>query len=46
MEVQCRFLLENRMDDWPRRKLPILGLLLSMGAIFIFSLGYVSRDRR
>lgn len=49
MEVQCRFLLENRIDDPPRRKLlklSILGLPLSMGATFISSLGYISRDRR
>jgi hypothetical protein len=39
MEVQCRFLLENRIDDSPRRKLLkvlILGLLLSAGATLNF----------
>jgi hypothetical protein len=39
MEVQCRFLLENRIDDSPRRKLlkvPTLGLLLSAGATLNF----------
>jgi hypothetical protein len=39
MEVQCKLLLENRIDDPPRRKLlkvPILGPLLSKGATFNF----------
>jgi hypothetical protein len=39
MEVQRRFLVENRIDDSPRRKplkLSILGLLFSTGATFIF----------
>jgi hypothetical protein len=38
MEAQCRFLLENRIDDPPRMtllKLPSLGLLLSTGATFM-----------
>jgi hypothetical protein len=39
MEVQCKLLLENRIDDPPRRKLlkvPILRPLLSTGATFNF----------
>jgi hypothetical protein len=39
MEGQSRFLLENRIDDSPRRKLlkgAILELLWSAGATFMF----------
>jgi hypothetical protein len=42
MELQSRFLLENRIDDSPRRKLlkgAILEVLLSLGAAFIFCNG-------
>jgi hypothetical protein len=40
MEAQCRFLLENRIDDSPRMtllKLPILGLILSTSKVHLLN---------
>ena len=40
MEAQCRFLLENRIDDSPRitlLKLPILGLILSTSKVHLLN---------
>jgi hypothetical protein len=40
MEAQCRFLLENCIDDSPRMtllKLPILGLILSTSKVHLLN---------
>jgi len=40
MEAQCRFLLENRIDDSPRMtllKLPIRGLILSTSKVLLLN---------